>query len=165
MSMKPIPNFPGYFATKDGRIYSGPKKGKGGHSGRFLKPAKGGSGYLFVGLYRDKRRHHNLFTIHRLVLETFVGPCPEGMEGCHDDGNKQNNSLGNLRWDTRSNNILDTVKHGTHNNNAKLNELQVRIIRRLLEFETLTQYKIAEIFRVAPATICRIKTRECWNRI
>lgn len=57
--------------------------------------------------------------VHRLVLEAFVGPCPEGMEGCHGDGDPTNNSLGNLRWDTATSNQLDKVRHGTHHNAAK----------------------------------------------
>lgn len=52
--------------------------------------------------------------VHRLVLETFVGPCPDKHEGCHNDGNRTNNALSNLRWDTRSANMRDAVKHGTH---------------------------------------------------
>lgn len=50
---------------------------------------------------------------HRLVLQAFVGPCPEGMEACHNNGNPADNRLENLRWDTPSSNALDKVKHGT----------------------------------------------------
>ena len=32
-------------------------------------------------------------SVHRLVLEAFVGPCPEGMVGCHYDDNPTNNVL------------------------------------------------------------------------
>ena len=51
---------------------------------------------------------------HRAVLETFVGPCPPGMEGCHNNGNPADNRLENLRWDTRQNNMIDKVNHGAH---------------------------------------------------
>jgi len=53
-------------------------------------------------------------SVHRIVLEAFVGPCPPGMEGCHNDGNPRNNVLTNLRWDTRSENQRDSIRHGTH---------------------------------------------------
>lgn len=53
------------------------------------------------------------YYVHRLVLETFVGPAPEGTEGCHYDGNPSNNRLDNLRWDTRAGNHADAVRHGT----------------------------------------------------
>jgi hypothetical protein len=36
------------------------------------------------------------------------------MECCHYDGDPANNRVGNLRWDTRSSNNLDAVRHGTH---------------------------------------------------
>lgn len=51
-------------------------------------------------------------TVHRLVLTAFVGSCPEGMEACHYDANRENNRLSNLRWDTRVGNHQDTMRHG-----------------------------------------------------
>lgn len=44
---------------------------------------------------------------HRLVLETFVGPCPEGMQCRHLDGVGTNNDVANLRWGTASENRRD----------------------------------------------------------
>jgi hypothetical protein len=52
--------------------------------------------------------------VARLVLEAFVGPAPDGMECCHNDGDSQNNQLTNLRWDTKSANAQDVLRHGTH---------------------------------------------------
>lgn len=52
-------------------------------------------------------------SVHRLVLEAFVGPCPFGMEGCHGDGDPFNNKLDNLRWDTHQANMHDGIRHGT----------------------------------------------------
>lgn len=50
--------------------------------------------------------------VHRLVLAAFVGPQPEEQEGCHWNGDASDNRLENLRWDTRSGNRLDTIRHG-----------------------------------------------------
>ncbi len=50
--------------------------------------------------------------VHRLVLETFVGPCPPGLECLHRDGDRANNHIANLRWGTRVENIADTARHG-----------------------------------------------------
>ena len=58
-------------------------------------------------------------TVHSLVAETFIGTRPEGMEVCHNDGNPTNNHVANLRYGTRSDNILDNVRHGTHYSAAK----------------------------------------------
>lgn len=53
--------------------------------------------------------------VHRLVLEAFVGPCPEGMECCHDNDVPGDNRLENLSWGTKSKNRLDAVRNGKHN--------------------------------------------------
>lgn len=57
--------------------------------------------------------------VHRVVLTAFVGPCPDGMEGCHNNGNPTDNRLENLRWGTRSENSRDTVRHGRNLNSQK----------------------------------------------
>lgn len=53
-----------------------------------------------------------LHSVHRLVLSAHVGTCPDGMEACHNNGIKTDNRVENLRWDTHSENILDSVRHG-----------------------------------------------------
>lgn len=50
--------------------------------------------------------------IHRLVLEAFVGPCPEKHEGCHRDDDCENNSVSNLYWGTRKQNMADALRNG-----------------------------------------------------
>jgi hypothetical protein len=48
------------------------------------------------------------------VLAAFVGPRPDGMECCHNDGNCLNNRLENLRWGTHADNMQDRLRHGTN---------------------------------------------------
>lgn len=56
------------------------------------------------------------WAVHRLVLEVFVGPCPEGMETRHLDGDPHRNWWPeNLAWGTHTENMQDRVRHGTHN--------------------------------------------------
>ncbi len=50
--------------------------------------------------------------LHRLVLEVFIGPCPEGKEANHGRNGKTDNSLSNLKWDTHSANVLDAYDWG-----------------------------------------------------
>ncbi len=58
--------------------------------------------------------------VHRLVLEAFVGPCPNGMEACHfPDRDPSNNRLTNLRWDTHVSNMRDKLTHGTSNKGSQ----------------------------------------------
>lgn len=86
---------------------------------RLLKPSlRGPQGYAMVRLYMPDGQKRDVF-VHRLVLEAFVGPCPDGMEACHLDDDARNNSLANLRWDTRSANIHDQVRNGSHNQASK----------------------------------------------
>lgn len=52
--------------------------------------------------------------VHRLVLEAFVGPLPEGMVTRHLDGDHLNNELSNLAYGTYAENAQDTVRHGAN---------------------------------------------------
>ena len=104
MDLREIPGFPNYMVTMDGRIWS--------KTGKWKKPSVTQDGYLRVWLWNNGKQYPR--RVHRLVLETFIGPCPEGMQGCHFDGTRTNNRLSNLRWDTRSGNQFDAVRHGTH---------------------------------------------------
>ncbi len=86
--------------------------------------------YLTCSLASRDRARRN-FRIHRLVLEAFVGPCPDGMEGCHNNGDPADNRLENLRWGTPRENAADARKHqGKFQRNVKLTVDQVHAIRR-----------------------------------
>ena len=60
------------------------------------------NGYFSVDLYKDNKSQK--VTVHRLLAEAFI-PNPDN-KPCvdHKDGNRQNNSLSNLRWATFSDN-------------------------------------------------------------
>lgn len=75
--------------------------------------------------------------VHRLVLETFIGPCPDGHEGCHNNGNKYDNRLCNLRWDTHKNNIKDAVKAGAWSRNPIDFGLRQRVLDAINEAERI----------------------------
>lgn len=77
-----------------------------------LRPSRGKYGHLSVRLARSGRC--KAFYVHRLVMEAFVGPAPDGHECCHRDGDAGNNSLSNLRWGTPSSNNYDRTTHRTN---------------------------------------------------
>jgi len=86
------------------------------HRGRLLRSGVRSStnrkGYLTLTLCRDDGQRDHL--VHRLVLEAFIGPCPEGMEARHfPDNDAANNRLENLAWATHTKNCNDQVTHGT----------------------------------------------------
>lgn len=139
-------------------------------SEKILRP-RGYKRYLCISLSKNNIFHGR--EIHRLVLETFVGPCPEGMVCCHRDGNRHNNNLDNLRWDTAKGNAEDNIKNGTRlygeknplwgaigekNPNSKLKDSDAETIREL-RASGLTYRKIGEMYGVALQTIHRIVIR------
>ena len=107
--------------------------------------------------------------VHHLVLETFVGPRPEGMFGCHNDGNPINNRLDNLRWDYPAGNSADMVKHGnsakgSRNGNSKLTEEVVRSIR-LMYSNGIKQTEIGRTFGVTQVLVSQIVLRKIWKHV
>ena len=50
--------------------------------------------------------------VHQLIMLAFVGPPPHGCEVLHTDGNPKNNALLNLRYGSRTDNILDVYRQG-----------------------------------------------------
>lgn len=120
---RPIPGYEGIYEVSDqGRVRSLDRvvqtsRGRWRYRGHVLTPAAKKAGHRFVWLKvgGDKSSRH----VHRLVLAAFVGPCPDGMEGCHSDGDPANNRLSNLRYDTHSGNRYDSVRHRTHHQTRK----------------------------------------------
>jgi hypothetical protein len=144
VTFKMVPDYPGYCVGDDGSIWSSVRVGGRSTYGdpwRRLagrrKPRKTG-GHIVV--HRRDRSGRSIFLpVHRLVLEAFVGPCPIGMECCHNDGDPTNNRLENLRWDTHRANGRDASLHGVltgkcrgeSHGQSKLSEGDVAEIRRL----------------------------------
>ncbi len=158
MRLKQIPNFPAYSITPDGRVWSYV------HS-RWLEQSSAG-GYHVVKLQADRRYHKY---VHRLILETYAGPCPADMQACHNNGIRDDNRLENLRWDTCEGNQRDRVKHGTspqgeQNGRAKLTEMDVYFIRAWLD-DGYSNKDLAAIFGVRRVHIWRIKIGKLWARL
>lgn len=148
---RPLPYSNKYYISSDGKVWSW-------KLGRLMKPYKH-TKYKYLQLSID----NVCKKVHQLVLEAFVGLCPDGMEACHNDGNPENNDLHNLRWDTRSENTKDAVKHGTHPV-AKLNEDKVRNIRKMLRSH-IPHRIMANMYNVSESTISYINTGRIWNYV
>ncbi len=167
VSYRDIPNFPGYRVGDDGSVWScwgGRKPPRITDKWRQLAQNRNGlCGHLKVSLGRNNQR-----AVHRLVLEAFVGKRPDGMEACHWDGNPANNSLSNLRWDTRSGNRKDDIRHGKgigeRHHSARLTNQQVRDIRS--EYRPGMGFKsLALKHGVSVTTAFLIVSKRAWRHI
>ena len=103
-----------------------------------------------------------------------MGPCPAGMEGCHGNGNRQDNRLENLRWATRKHNHYDAICHGTHSGlhnygencaNSKLKEHEVRMIIYMWRTGLFLQKEIAKIYEVTSSHISQIVNKIRWKHL
>lgn len=116
----PIPSYEGLYEVSDhGRVRSLDRRVTSGRrtrfqAGRVLSGARGRVRHPHRRVPLSREGATKDFYVHRLVLEVFVGPCPPGMEACHNDGDPTNNHLGNLRWDTHFENVQDIARHGTN---------------------------------------------------
>lgn len=116
-----IPGYEGrYQASTEGRVRSLPrsvvaKSDRWGgppltrtYRGRLLRPGAKSCGHVTVAIGKG-----NSMQVHQLVLSTFVGPKPAGLEVLHGpDHNPANNRLVNLRYGTRSENLKDDYARG-----------------------------------------------------
>lgn len=108
-----------YEVSSFGRVRSKPRVVKAtnrflNYKSKPLKPNKDSSGYEQVCLCNHTKR--KTVHVHSLVAGAFLGAKPEGdVQVCHNDGVRTHNILSNLRYDIRSNNAKDAIKHGTHN--------------------------------------------------
>lgn len=132
-----------------------------------LKPWLHGDGYYIVELWKDGKRSPK--RIHVLIMEAFVCPRPEGMDCCHNDGNRTNNDLSNLRWDTRKSNCEDAIKQGTFIRGnkcwkSKLKECEVLLIRELWS-KGIKQKILSKMFKVDESAIYSIVRRINWKHI
>lgn len=82
----------------------------GWYGGKVLTRHPNPAGYLTVHLSRQNKARTHL--VHNLVMLAFAGARPSGMVICHNDGDKNNCALSNLRYDTGSANEKDKKRHG-----------------------------------------------------
>ena len=177
-----IPDFPGYEISSHGEVRSLAREYvRHGHPVKVrerllksrVKRRDGKPVAVLVSLSRDGKGHH--LRIHRLVLEAFVGPCPDGMEGCHNDGNPLRNVVDNLRWDTPKENQADSVRHGTKHAppqhigeahpSARMTPEKVRIIRSVNDWSYGAVVRVARQLGVTERMVHSVRTGETWGHV
>lgn len=108
---RPVPGHADYLVSNLGRVAS--TKVWRGQDFRYLKSQPHSvNGYPYVQLYAAGGKVCR--SIHGLVAAAFLGPRPDDLEVCHNDGDPENARLDNLRYDTHAANEADKVRHGTN---------------------------------------------------
>lgn len=146
------------------------KAASGTQIGRILRPSKNTKGYYYVNLHKEGARRQRHFLISRLVLMAFVGLPPKGYECNHKNGVKAENYPDNLEWVTHKENTLHRSRvlgkgRGELHGQAKLNNSDIPIIRKLIAEGKTTLTAIGKRFGVTPTTICYIKHGKKWGHI
>lgn len=92
-------------------------------AGRTLKPGRKNNGYLQVTL-SDNFGEVKRYYVHRLVMNAFVGKCPEGYEVNHIDEDKENNALCNLEYVSHKENVNygTNIKRRTEKNKKAIQQ-------------------------------------------
>lgn len=142
---------------------------------RILAPREHTGGYLRVQLSRKD------FYIHRLVAETFI-PNPENKSQVnHIDGNKRNNRVDNLEWNTPLENNLHAIRTGLHKTDKEFmikianceNHKKAMIRKRKLSGEQvieirkskLTEKELSRIYNVSRGHINSIKNYKLYKDV
>lgn len=172
----PIDDFPGYEVSNTGKVRSywkkQKRKGTWGGVDRVLmdKPvhellqSDDGNGYLKVFLQNNRKRR--CVKVHRLVAEVFI-PIPEDIDDPTVDHiksgrlGKLDNSIKNLRWVSRKENIQKAYRDGVCDERIKRSRKEI-ILHDIYEdkdyyFESIGE--IARYFHVDNSTISHIMSK------
>lgn len=154
--MKQIPNYPNYFITINGQVWSTLSK-------KFLKSFPDHNGYLKIRLTVGIR------FIHRLIAETYI-PNPHNYPIVrHLNDINTDNSIKNLAWGTQKMNGQDmmnndTQSKGTHRPNSCFTDNEIKDIKSRQYYWGLLS-DLAKEFNVDPSTIRAIYRGKSWKHI
>lgn len=165
----------GYEVSDAGRVRCrlplGPRGCRGGElidEPRPVRPVTDARGYLRIA-YRPAAGRRRTERVHVLVLHAFVGPRPPGAECCHNNGDRSDNRLSNLRYGTRKENAEDRSRHGTEpigsrKCNAKLTESTAHTALWMLACGVPVG-RVAWVFGVHRRTISGLRMGRSWRHV
>lgn len=155
-----------YEASTFGRLrWVGAHVGKT-YPGKVVSGQRNRDGYLQLRPFpRPDRR---FVRVHQLVALAYLGPCPDGMEINHIDGNRANNTPSNLEYVTHAENVRHAwvtgsrSNRGERNSRARLTVDDVHEIR-LLHAAGRSRRELANRFGISPGHVNRIASGQGWS--
>jgi len=108
--MKIIPEFPNYCISNTGIV-----------TGKTIKAqTHGKNGYKYVTLYSNNIQKK--LYVHRLMAQLYIDNPKNKRTVNHKDGNKHNNCLTNLEWNTDKENIQHAYNTGINKGSSEVTE-------------------------------------------
>ena len=142
-----------YNINENGDVYSLFIRGFVRTTPKKLKQFKNNNGYYQVYLMTDDNKQ-KWFRVHRLVAEVFI-PNPENKPYVdHINGNREDNSIDNLRWCTQKENCNNPISINRYKN-CKKNNKEIEQYNKC--YELLGVYKsISEASKLLNIKACNI---------
>ena len=133
-----------------------------------LSPSGSGSGYLLFTRYKNGK--FSGAYVHHAVAMAFIGNRPNRLTVSHLDGNKFNNCVENLKYESVTDNLARKFEHNTQpmgedNQASKLSEYDVIEIRKLYSTGDTSYSKLANSYNVSTSTIYRVMNNICWSHV
>ena len=122
---------------------------------RILAGSCHSDGYIFININGKQT------PVHRIVATEFIPNPNNKPEVNHVDGNKMNNSVKNLEWVTRKENMKHAIKTGLqpktiNTYKGKFTEEQREEIKKLWNSGKYTKRELSRRFKVSHTCICDI---------
>lgn len=98
---KICPSYPGYCVNQNGEIMNERTK-------HILSPTPDIHGYTYVSVYNKEKKTSNRTKVHFLVTDAWLGQRPDKFDIDHINRNKSDNRQENLRYVSRTINIMNS---------------------------------------------------------
>lgn len=127
------------------------------------------NGAYYVHLYKNQSRKNMI--VHRLVAKAFILNPENKAEVNHIDGNRSNNTVENLEWSTKIENMHHAFRTGLINNTGTnhgvnvYSDEKILHVKELLQEGKLTQKQIAEVTGVKKGTVEQVAQGKTWKHL